>query len=57
MLKTVVVCDTCEEPGEPVRVKVNGRTYEKDLCSEHLKEEFETWRPAKRGRPRRVESA
>ena len=50
MRKTITLCDVCEAPGKTFRVKFNGRVMEKDLCPLHEREEFATWRRAKRGK-------
>lgn len=49
--KTVVVCDECGELGRTVRVKVNGKSLERDLCKDHEHDAFLGWRRARKGRP------
>lgn len=51
MRKSMIVCDVCEEPGKTVRLKLEGRTLQKDLCQEHEDEAFDGWKRAKKGRP------
>ena len=37
--RMVVVCDVCGEPAaESVRIRLDARTLEKDLCAVHLDE-------------------
>ena len=51
--QVVVVCDTCgKAPAQTVAITVNGRSYRKDLCSEHLSELLANTHTARRGRPR-----
>lgn len=49
----IIVCDGCGAPAaDTVSIKVHGRSLQKNLCTEHLKELVSNARPARRGRPR-----
>jgi hypothetical protein len=51
--QVIRVCDVCGAPAtETVTLKVEGKTYQKDLCAEHLESLTQGARAARRGRPR-----
>jgi hypothetical protein len=53
MEQTILACDVCGAPAvTTVTVKVDGKSLQKDLCSEHVAELVNGARPARPGRRR-----
>jgi hypothetical protein len=53
MEQTILACDVCGAPAATtVTVKVDGKSLQKDLCSEHVAELVNGARPARPGRRR-----
>jgi hypothetical protein len=56
--RTILVCDVCGEPASAtVTIKANGRSLNKDLCQAHVAELVKGARSARRGRPRKLDTA
>jgi hypothetical protein len=49
--RTILVCDVCGAPAaQTVGLRVGGRSFQKDVCREHLEDMTKGARPARRGR-------
>jgi hypothetical protein len=53
--QTILVCDVCGRPAvETATIRVGGRNYVKDYCTQHLSELIAGGRAPRRGRRRAV---
>jgi hypothetical protein len=56
--RTILVCDVCGDPATAtVTIKADGRSLNKDLCQAHVAELVKGARSARRGRPRKLDTA